>query len=139
MALCANLQVATEKWYTYHMVSNYPANVMLATCPSRKVLDLIADKWVVLVIRALSLGTKRHGELTRTIEGISEKMLSQTLRRLERDGLVERKVYPVIPPKVEYSLTELGWSLNEAVNALSKWAEGHIAEVESARQRYEQQ
>ncbi len=121
------------------MVSNYPPNILLANCASRKVLDLIADKWVALVIRALSLGTMRHGELIRTIEGISEKMLSQTLRRLERDGLVARKVYPVIPPKVEYSLTELGWSLNEAVNTLSKWAEGHIAEVEEARQRYEQQ
>jgi DNA-binding HxlR family transcriptional regulator len=109
---------------------------MLATCPSRKVLDLIADKWVVLVVRALSFGTRRHGELGRTIEGISEKMLSQTLRRLERDGLIARKVYPVIPPKVEYSLTDLGWSLNEVVESLSRWAEGHIPEVEAARERY---
>lgn len=117
------------------MVTN-PPNIMLATCPSRQVLDLIADKWVVLVVRALSFGTRRHGEISRAIEGISEKMLSQTLRSLERDGIVQRKVYPVIPPKVEYSLTELGWSLNEVCNALSQWAEGHIGEVNAARVRY---
>ena len=78
---------------------------------SRRTLELIADKWAVLILYALSRGTMRHNELHREIEGISQKMLTKTLRRLERDGLVGREVYPEIPPRVEYSLTPVGESL----------------------------
>ena len=103
-------------------------------CGSRQVLDLIADKWAVIVIYVLAGGTRRFGELQRTVGGVSQKMLTQTLRGLERDGLVERKVYPVIPPRVEYSLSPLGETLVAPLSALCRWAEEHFWEVERARQ-----
>ena len=92
---------------------------MDAQCPSRLVLDRIADKWTALIIQVLAHGTKRYAELQREIGGISQKMLTQTLRSLERDGLVQRKVHPVVPPKVEYSLTKLGRTLIEPLRAVS--------------------
>lgn len=95
-------------------------------CPSRQVLDRIADKWTSLVIYALSAGTVRYGELQRRIGGISQKMLTQTLRSLEVDGLVDRKIYPVVPPHVEYSLTPLGRTLIEPLTAVCRWAEKHL-------------
>jgi DNA-binding HxlR family transcriptional regulator len=104
---------------------------------SRRALELIADKWAVLVLYALSPGTMRHNRLHGEIEGISQKMLTKTLRRLERDGLVGRKVYPVVPPKVEYSLTPLGQSLIGILAGLCQWAEEHIEEVEAARRDYD--
>ena len=120
------------------MVRNYPEiSVCNAECPSRQVLDLIADKWTAIVIYCLSKGTKRYSELQREIGGISQKMLTQTLRSLERDGLVNRMVYPVVPPMVEYSLTPLGETLIEPLCQLCKWAETHIPEVEAARDRYD--
>ena len=109
--------------------------VLNAQCGSRQVLDRIADKWTALIIQVLSGGTKRSGELRRAISGISQKMLTQTLRSLENDGLVARKVYPVIPPMVEYSLTPLGRTLTEPLEAICQWAEKHLAELESARSR----
>lgn len=108
-------------------------NVCSEMCGSRQVLDLIADKWAVIVIYVLSGGTRRFGELQRGVEGVSQKMLTQTLRGLERDGLVERKVYAVIPPRVEYSLSPLGETLVEPLSALCRWAEEHYWEVERAR------
>ena len=108
-------------------------NVLSAQCPTRMVLDLIADKWTTLVIYLLSSGTKRYGELQREIGGISQKMLTQTLRKLEADGLVRRTVYPEVPPRTEYALTELGLTLKEPLGALCQWAGAHIAEVEKAR------
>lgn len=110
-------------------------SVMDAACHSRAVLDRIADKWTALVIRTLADGTKRHGELRRQISGVSQKMLTQTLRSLESDGLVARKVYPVVPPMVEYSLTPLGRSLIEPLEAICAWAEKHLPELEAARAR----
>jgi DNA-binding HxlR family transcriptional regulator len=107
--------------------------VMDVRCGSRKVLDRIADKWTALVIHVLSNGTKRSGELRRAVTGISQKMLTQTLRSLEDDGLVARKVYPVVPPMVEYSLTPLGKTLTEPLDAICRWAEKHLAELESIR------
>ena len=104
-------------------------------CDSRKVLDRIADKWTALIIHVLSSGTKRHGEMRRQISGVSQKMLTQTLRSLENDGLVKRKVYPVVPPMVEYSLTPLGRSLIEPLEAICRWAEEHLPELEAARER----
>lgn len=109
--------------------------VMNPECDSREVLDRIADKWTALIIRVLSAGTKRHNELQREISGVSQKMLTQTLRSLERDGLVTRKVYPVVPPRVEYSLTPLGRSLTEPLQAICLWAEKHLPELQAARAR----
>jgi len=104
---------------------------------SRRTLELIADRWAVLIIYALSRGKRRHNELQREIGGISQKMLTKTLRRLERDGLVARRTYPVVPPRVEYSLTALGESLMGILAALCQWAEEDIEEVEAARADYD--
>src|SRR5262245_39267032 len=99
----------------------------------REVLNRVGDKWSVLVIALLGDGTKRFTELQRTIEGISQRMLTLTLRQLERDGLAKRTVYPTIPPRVEYSLTPLGRTLLEPVMALSAWAAAHRTDIEAAR------
>ena len=106
------------------------ANVL---CGSRQVLDLVADKWTALVISKLSPGTRRPGELQRSIGSISRKMLTQTLRNLERDGLVARTVHPVVPPRVDYALTPLGRTLTGPLHALCRWAEAHLVEVQAAR------
>jgi DNA-binding HxlR family transcriptional regulator len=98
-----------------------------------QVLDLIADKWTALVIMALLQGTKRYSELHRDIGGISQKMLTQTLRSLETSGLIDRKVYPVVPPMVEYSLTPLGETLVQPLTALCAWASEHLPEVNAAK------
>ena len=110
-------------------------NVCSEQCGSRKVLDLVADKWAVIVIYVLSGGTHRFGELQRAVAGVSQKMLTQTLRGLERDGLVERKVYPEVPPRVEYTLSPLGETLVEPLSALCRWAEDRYWEVERSRHR----
>jgi DNA-binding HxlR family transcriptional regulator len=99
----------------------------------RQVLDLIADKWTALIILGLSKGTKRYSELHREIGGVSQKMLTQTLRNLENSGLIDRKVYPVVPPMVEYSLTPLGTTLVKPLKTLCNWASEHFHEVELAR------
>jgi DNA-binding HxlR family transcriptional regulator len=109
-------------------------NVLDQNCESRQALDRIADKWSVLVVYALADGPRRHGELMRMIEGISQKMLTQTLRSMERDGLVERKVMNQIPPHVEYSLTPLGTTLKEPLVAICAWAMEHLPEVQRARE-----
>ncbi|HZS78431.1 MAG TPA: helix-turn-helix domain-containing protein [Ktedonobacteraceae bacterium] len=113
-----------------------PYNVLNVNCPSRRVLNLLADKWTMLVIIALDRGTRRHSQLMREIGGISQKMLTQTLRSLEQDGLVQRTVYPVVPPMVEYSLTPLGKTLTEPIQAIRTWAEQYLPEVEKARAGY---
>ena len=110
-------------------------SVLDAQCPSRLVLDRIADKWTALIIQVLAHGTKRYVELQRDIGGISQKMLTQTLRSLERDGLVQRTVYPVVPPKVEYSLTRLGRTLFEPLQGLCRWSEKHLHELQANRAR----
>jgi DNA-binding HxlR family transcriptional regulator len=102
----------------------------------RQALALIADKWAVLVITTLASGTRRYNALRREIDGVSQKMLTQTLRDLECNGLVERTVYPDMPPRVEYDLTPLGRSLVDALTVLRDWANDHYHEVEAARQRY---
>ena len=94
---------------------------LTAGCPSRVVLDHVTSKWGVLVLAALADGTLRWGELRREVDGISEKMLAATLRTFERDGLVHREAYPEIPPRVEYSLTERGRELCEAMAPLLTW------------------
>lgn len=106
-------------------------------CPTRQVLDRIADKWTVLVIRRLAGGTMRFAELRRSIGGISQKVLTSTLRGLERDGLVSRRIYASVPPRVEYTLTELGQSLCSLVAGICDWAEAHIEQVEAARAAFD--
>ena len=109
-------------------------NVLDQNCESRQALDRIADKWSILVVYALVDGPRRHGELMRMIEGVSQKMLTQTLRSMERDGLVERQVKNQIPPHVEYSLTQLGTTLEEPLVAICRWAMEHLPEVQRARE-----
>ena len=110
-------------------------DVMNPDCPSRQVLDRISDKWTALVIYALSEKTMRYGELQRRIGGVSQKMLTQTLRSLEDDGLITRKIYPVVPPMVEYSLTSLGRSLTEPLTAVRVWAEKHLPQLLANREK----
>ncbi|MEU1390177.1 MULTISPECIES: helix-turn-helix domain-containing protein [unclassified Nonomuraea] len=108
-----------------------------AECPSRKLLDRLSDKWVTLVLSALASGERRYSDLARHIAGVSQKMLTQTLRGLERDGLVARRVTPQVPVRVDYALTPLGQSLMPLVTAIKAWAEEHIEDVEAARERYD--
>jgi DNA-binding HxlR family transcriptional regulator len=104
-------------------------NPYLATCPTRQVLDCVADKWAVLIVGLLTQGPQRFGELRRNIEGVSQKVLTQTLRSLERDGIIHRAVFASVPPKVEYSLTPMGGSLASTLDELRVWAEQHIEDV----------
>jgi len=97
----------------------------------------IADKWTVLVIRRLADGTLRFSQLRRAISGISQKALTSTLRGLERDGIVNRRLYASVPPRVEYSLTDLGRSLVKLVAGICSWAEAHIEEVQKARHTFD--
>src|SRR5450432_368491 len=113
-------------------------DIFQANCLSRQVLGLIADQWTPLVIYALEEDTMRFGQLLKRIDGISKKMLTQTLRSLERNGLIQRVVYPVVPPVVEYSLTPLGQTLRGPMEALRIWAYGHLQEVAQARTEYDQ-
>ncbi|HEX2323530.1 MAG TPA: helix-turn-helix domain-containing protein [Streptosporangiaceae bacterium] len=107
------------------------------SCLAREILDRIGDKWSVYVIDALASGTRRFSELRREVDGVSQRMLTVTLRALERDGLIVRHVYPVIPPRVEYSLTPLGRSLLAIVEALVAWSADHVNDVERARYHYD--
>jgi DNA-binding HxlR family transcriptional regulator len=101
------------------------------TCAVPQVLEHIGSKWAILIIYALSQGTKRYGQLQKQIEGVSPKMLIQNLRKLESCGLVRRVVYPVVPPQVDYSLTLLGETLIDPLALLCEWAENHIHELNS--------
>jgi DNA-binding HxlR family transcriptional regulator len=112
-------------------------NVYAATCPTRQALDRIADKWTALIVGALERGPQRFGELLRAVDGISQKMLTQTLRSLEADGLVARKAFPTVPVTVEYSLTPTGKTLAAPLAAVRTWAETHIEHVLASRSRAE--
>ncbi|MFQ6393486.1 winged helix-turn-helix transcriptional regulator [Nocardia sp. KC 131] len=106
-------------------------------CEVRQILDRVADKWSLLVIALLDQSSLRFTELKRKIDGVSQRMLTRTLRNLERDGLVERTVYPTVPPRVDYALTPLGASLHTTIKALVVWTEGHQNEIASARNAYD--
>ena len=108
-----------------------------AECHLREVLDRVGDKWSVLVIYVLGDGTRRFTELLRSIDGISQRMLTVTVRGLERDGLVTRTVFPVVPPRVDYALTTLGRSLLEAIGPLMEWSMAHTDDIGSARAAYD--
>lgn len=112
-------------------------SVYAKDCPSRQVLDRIGDTWSVLTVALLADGSLRYTELAKRIQGVSPKMLTQTLRGLERDGLITRTVQAVVPPRVDYELTDLGRSLLTLVHALENWAESHIDDVLAARARYD--
>ncbi len=106
-------------------------------CPTRKVLDRIGDRWTVLIIGSLGGDSLRFSDLLRQVEGISQKMLTQTLRALERDGLVTRTVYPEVPLRVEYKLTKRGSSLLEPLIALEKWSIEHYGEISDSQVAYD--
>ncbi|MBW9206919.1 helix-turn-helix transcriptional regulator [Mumia sp. zg.B53] len=106
-------------------------------CEVRQILDRVADKWSLLVISLVGNQTMRFTELRRAIDGISQRMLTVTLRHLERDGLVERTVHPVVPPRVDYTLTPLGCTLLETIQSLVRWTEEHQSEVARARMSYD--
>ncbi|WNG35500.1 helix-turn-helix transcriptional regulator [Archangium violaceum] len=112
-------------------------NAYSAECPARLVLDQIGDKWTVLVLGVLAKQPTRFNELKRRLEGVSQKMLGQTLKKLERNGLVTRQVFPTVPVTVEYSITPLGQTLAVKVDALRGWAEEHIGEVVRAQQSFD--
>lgn len=109
----------------------------LQPCAARDVLARVGDKWSVYVLFLLGDGTRRFTDLRRGIDGISQRMLTVTLRHLERDGLISRTVHPVVPPHVEYALTPLGRTLREIVGALVEWAESHTADIDRARAAYD--
>ncbi|WP_141582895.1 helix-turn-helix domain-containing protein [Actinomadura sp. WMMA1423] len=109
----------------------------VAGCRAREILDRIGDKWSLQVIAVLGERTKRFTELKREIDGISQRMLTVTLRGLERDGIATRTVYPVVPPRVEYSLTPMGATLMDAASTLVVWAERHLEEIDAARTDYD--
>ncbi len=113
------------------------ADVFRASCPSRDVLDLIADKWSVLVVAAVGQGVHRNGELLRAIDGISQRMLTRTLRNLERNGILARTVHATVPPRVDYELTEVGRSVVGLFRQLCDWSGAHMADVLAARRRFD--
>lgn len=112
-------------------------DVFMAQCPSRKLLDRISDKWVTLVLVSLTDGPKRFSELSRHMAGVSQKMLTQTLRSLERDGLLTREVTPTVPVRVDYELTDLGRSLLPVLALMKAWAEEHMTRVHLAQEEYD--
>ena len=114
-------------------------NAYVAACPSRQLLDSISDKWVTLVLARLAAGPQRYSELSRHLAGVSQKMLTQTLRKLERDGMISRQVTPSVPVRVDYQLTPLGASLHSVVQQFKNWAEDHMDDVIAARYAYDAQ
>jgi DNA-binding HxlR family transcriptional regulator len=112
-------------------------DAFMATCPTRQVMATVGDKWAGLLLNAMADGPRRHGQLRVTVAGISQKMLTQTLRTLERDGLVVRTVEASVPVTVTYGLTELGATLMPILRALKTWSESHIGEIMDARDSYD--
>lgn len=119
----------TEDWWERARLSG--------ACQTRGTLDLIGDKWSLLVVGLLGQGRRRFSELKREIEDISQRMLTLTLRHLEREGLVERTVFPVVPPRVDYELTDMGHTLLETVQSLIDWAIANNERIVAARARYD--
>jgi DNA-binding HxlR family transcriptional regulator len=112
-------------------------NPYSAGCATRRILDRIGDRWTVLIVGVLGEGEARFSELRRRIEGVSQKMLTQTLRGLERDGLVRRTVHPEVPVRVVYALTEAGRTLLEPLRALQQWSIEHLGDVATAQSAYD--
>lgn len=114
-----------------------PFDVMDQNCPSRLVLQRIGDKWTPLIFQALKAGARRFGEIRQTVDGVSPKVLTQSLRALERDGLVDREVFAEVPVRVEYRLTPLGEGLLGPLDAVRIWAEAHAGQILAARDAYD--
>lgn len=112
-------------------------DVLNPRCPTQQVLERVASKWTMLVIIALSEDPRRYADLRRRVQGVTKKMLTQTLRTLEREGLVERRVFDTVPVQTEYSLTELGRSLARAVATIRAWAYDNMDRIDGARRRYD--
>lgn len=112
-------------------------NADLAGCPGHHVLSLLSEKWATLVISTLADGPKRHSDLAREVAGATQKMLTQTLRRLEREGVVRRTATPTLPARVDYELTDLGTTLLPVQRAILAWGEEHIDEMVAARERFD--
>ena len=110
------------------------ANIFSSACPSRRVMAVLAEKWTLLIVTTLADGPKRTAEIRRSVDGISEKMLIQTLRKLESFGLVSRKCYPELPPRVEYRLTTLGRSLSRLASLFGRWVERNARSLLQAEQ-----
>jgi DNA-binding HxlR family transcriptional regulator len=121
-----------------HIETSTPLG-LVEGCPVREVLDRVGDKWSVLVIVLLGQRTHRFNELHRSIDGISQRMLTLTLRALERDGLVNRTVHASVPPRVDYELTVLGRSLLDPLDALTAWANAHRGDIQAAREQHDHQ
>ena len=120
---------------TKYAISPLLGQVLSNECPSREILEHLTNKWSVLVLRCLSEGVHRFSELKQRIEGVSEKMLAQTLKMLEQDGFILRTVYPVVPPKVEYQLTITGSQAAEKINYLIGWLERSLPEILENKER----
>jgi DNA-binding HxlR family transcriptional regulator len=115
-----------------------PRNKRTESCPAvREVLHRVGDKWSVLIVDLLGDGAMRFSDLRRSVEGISQRMLTLTLRGLERDGLITRTVFPEIPPRVEYELTRLGKTLLEPIQGLAEWAEKNRTSIQDARDKFD--
>lgn len=112
-------------------------DMLAQACPTRQVVNRIGDRWSLLVLYALEDRTLRFAELRRAVEGVSQKMLTQTLRLLERDGLVRREVYAAVPPHVEYSLTPLGQGLSARIAGIREWAYANMPAIEDARRAFD--
>jgi DNA-binding HxlR family transcriptional regulator len=118
------------------VIDKKPPNPWDSKCPSRTVVDLLANKWVLLLFPLLDKGPQRNAELLRLVDGVSQKMLTETLRELEAHGLVARHDYQTVPPKVDYRLTKLGKSLGRAISVLDHWVVDHYYEVATAHARF---
>ena len=118
-------------------LERFEYNAYIAECPTRQLVDTLGDKWVTLILCALADGPQRYTELARRIAGVSQKMLTQTLRTLERDGLLTREVTPSVPVRVDYALTPLGTSLMGVVRQIKAWAEANMDAVRDARAAYD--
>ena len=112
-------------------------DAFLADCPTRQVLATVADKWAALLVNALAQGPRRHSELRRVVAGVSQKMLTQTLRTLERDGLVTRTITPSVPVRVDYELTDLGRDLLPVLRSLKQWSEANIEHIQRHRKAFD--
>lgn len=111
------------------MMTERKTNPCIKQCPSRRFIELIGDKWALLILHALANGPRRNGQLMQDIEGISQKMLTQTIRRLELNGLVARHDFQTIPPRVEYSMTGLGSSFRAVLASLDSWLDEHVPDL----------
>lgn len=132
------MSVSTTTSKTEAIAVDIPADILNVNCPSRTVLRHVTDRWTPMIVTVLTPRRKvRFKELRERVQGISPKVLTETLRSMERDGLVTRSVMASVPPRVDYELTDLGESITEPIQALREWAESHVGEVEAHRAQFD--